>query len=466
MEKNDVQKKLFSEINNKKLFQRSLGNSLDYVEEVFERTVFPSKQAISNLDSFNEALPDNGLPGESIIETLNKYGSPATVAQLGGRYFGFVNGSAVPAGIAAKLMATFWDQNTALNIISPISGKLEAVVEQWLNELFGFDNKCVSGFVTGTSAANFCGISAARYRILSNLGWDVNEKGLRNAPAIRIVAGKHAHSSVIKAVNMNGLGQECIEWVDTDLQGRIEHEKMPPLDNSCIVLLQAGNVNSGAFDNFNAVCKKANESGAWVHIDGAFGLWAQCSSTLKKWTNGIHLADSWAVDGHKTLNTPYDCGIIICKHQNALRSAMHMSGSYIMKNETRDGMYHTGDMSRRSRIIELWATIKSLGKKGIDELVTNMHLRALQFASLLTKANGFEVLNEIDFNQIIVCCKTNDLTEKVMRFIQDDGTCWVGHSKWNNKRVIRISICSWATTKNDVALSFHAFKRALQKATT
>ncbi|NNL91353.1 MAG: aspartate aminotransferase family protein, partial [Saprospiraceae bacterium] len=252
MEKNDVQKKLFSEINNKKLFQRSLGNSLDYVEEVFERTVFPSKQAISNLDSFNEALPDNGLPGESIIETLNKYGSPATVAQLGGRYFGFVNGSAVPAGIAAKLMATFWDQNTALNIISPISGKLEAVVEQWLNELFGFDNKCVSGFVTGTSAANFCGISAARYRILSNLGWDVNEKGLRNAPAIRIVAGKHAHSSVIKAVNMNGLGQECIEWVDTDLQGRIEHEKMPPLDNSCIVLLQAGNVNSGAFDNFNA----------------------------------------------------------------------------------------------------------------------------------------------------------------------------------------------------------------------
>ncbi|NNL93252.1 MAG: aminotransferase class V-fold PLP-dependent enzyme, partial [Saprospiraceae bacterium] len=300
----------------------------------------------------------------------------------------------------------------------------------------------------------------------SNLGWDVNQKGLRNAPAIRIIAGKHAHSSVIKAVNMNGLGQESIEWVDTDHQGRIEHEKMPPLDNSCIVLLQAGNVNSGAFDNFNAVCKKANESGAWVHIDGAFGLWAQCSSTLKKWTNGIHLADSWAVDGHKTLNTPYDCGIIICKHQNALRSAMHMSGSYIMKNETRDGMYHTGDMSRRSRIIELWATIKSLGKKGIDELVTNMHLRALQFASLLTKANGFEVLNEIDFNQIIVCCKTDDLTEKVMRFIQDDGTCWVGHSKWNNKRVIRISICSWATTKNDVALSFHAFKRALQKATT
>lgn len=461
-----IQEKLFKEIKDDSLFEKSLSYSKEYIAKIFDRDVYPSDQAIKDLDVFDSALPVDGLDGHHLIEHLNTFGSPATNAQLGGRYFGFVNGSAVPAGIAAKQLATTWDQNSGLQIISPICAKLESVVEKWINKLFDLDDKCVSGFVTGTSAANFCSLAAARYRILKNQGWDVNKKGLWNAPRVRIVAGKQANSSVLKAVNMNGFGQESIEWVDVDHQGRMLVDSLPALDNTCLVLLQAGNVNSGAFDDFDNICTLANNAGSWVHIDGAFGLWAPCSSSLKHWTNGIAKADSLAVDGHKTLNTPYDCGIVICKDKDALSSAMHMSASYIMQNQERDGMYYTADMSRRSRVIELWATICSLGIHGIDEMVTSMHEKANLFADLLSSADGFTVLNEIDFNQIVVCCNSDELTSQVMQHIQQSGDCWVGHAMWKNKRVIRISICSWATTKDDINRSFNAFKTALEHCTT
>lgn len=460
-----TQDKLFKEINDRSLFEKAFDYGQEYITKIFDRNVFPSEEAIKDLDVFDAILPSNGINGHHLLEQLNTFGSPATIAQLGGRYFGFVNGSAVPAGIASKQLASVWDQNSGLQIISPLCAKLEEVVERWINQLFGLEDKCVSGFVTGTSAANFCSISAARYRILKNQDWDVNEKGLWGAPKIRIIAGKQAHSSVKKAVNMNGLGQENIEWVDVDAQGRILVDSIPKLDNSCLVLLQAGNVNSGAFDDFDKIGDLANQAGAWVHIDGAFGLWAKCSSKLKRWTKGIEKADSWAVDGHKTLNTPYDCGIVICKDKDALSSAMNMSGSYIMRDQNRDGMYYTADMSRRSRIIELWATICNLGVYGIDEMVTNMHDRAVQFASLLKETNGFDVLNEIDFNQVVVCCDSDGLTSRVMEHIQHSGTCWVGHSMWKEKRVMRISICSWATTSEDIITSYNAFKSALDYCT-
>jgi len=460
-----TQDKLYKEIHDNSLFEKSLKCGTDYISKVFDRNVYPDAQAILDLDIFDAALSVDGISGHHLIDHLNTFGAPATTAQLGGRYFGFVNGSAIPAGIAAKQLATFWDQNSGLHIISPICGKLEAVVEKWINQLFDLDKTCVSGFVSGTSAANFCGIAAARYRILKNLDWDINEKGLWNAPKIRVIAGKQAHSSILKAVNLNGFGQASIEWVDVDQQGRIDVNSLPELDSSCLVLLQAGNVNSGAFDDFDAICDIANKAGAWVHIDGAFGLWAHCSSKLKHWTKGINKADSWAVDGHKTLNTPYDSGIVICKDKEALSTAMNMSGSYIMRNKDRDGMYHTADMSRRSRIIELWATLCSLGINGIDEMVTNMHERAKQFASLLISNNGFHVLNEIDFNQVVVCCANDELTEHVLTQIQNSGVCWVGPSTWKNKRVIRISVCSWATTKEDIKVSFETFKSALDYCT-
>ena len=249
-----------------------------------------------------------------------------------------------------------------------------------------------------------------------------------------------------------------------DDQGRIIPELIPELDERTILILQAGNVNSGSFEDFNKICDIANKANSWVHIDGAFGLWAAAVDELKYLTSGMERANSWAVDGHKTLNTPYDCGIILCEDEDALVSALHMSGSYIVVGDERDGMHYTPEMSRRARIIELWATLKYLGKKGIDQMVYGMHQRAMQFKKELNKIDGFEILNEVVFNQVIVSCETDELTEVTINKIQDLRECWVAGSIWNKRKVIRISVCSWATTIEDVNRSVKSFKQALQDA--
>jgi len=350
-----------------------------------------------------------------------------------------------------------------MQVISPVAAKLESVVEKWLKELFGLPDSTVAGFVSGTSSANFCGLAAARYRLLKRMGWDINEQGLFDAPKIRIVTGKQAHSTVMKAIGLLGFGKNNVEWVEVDDQGRIRPELMPALDDRTLVILQAGNVNSGAFDAFDEICDKANQANAWVHIDGAFGLWAAAVSELKYLTKGIHKANSWATDGHKTLNTPYDCGVVLCEDKEALVSALHMTGSYIILGEERDGMLYTPEMSRRARIIELWATMKYLGKTGIDQMVYGMHQRALEFAEALRKIEGFEVLNEVVFNQILVQCKSDEMTAKTMQRIQELRECWVGGSTWFGRKVIRISVCSWATTPEDIRRSAASFERALRE---
>jgi glutamate/tyrosine decarboxylase-like PLP-dependent enzyme len=345
-----------------------------------DRNVYPTNEALENLKHFDETMPIKSSNSIEIIEQLNSYGSPATVSQIGGRYFGFVNGSVVPCGLAAKLLGTFWDQNTAMYVISPIAGKLEKVVEQWLKSIFKLPPETVAGFVSGTSTANLCGLASARFRLLKNQGWDINQKGLLNAPPIRIIAGKEAHSTVIKTIGLLGFGHDNIEFIDTDAQGRIRTDLIPELDNKTLLILAAGNVNSGSFDNFSEICERAKQAGAWVHIDGAFGLWAGAVEKLRHLTNGIEYANSWAVDGHKTLNTPYDCGIILCNDKEALTSALHMSGGYLVLSDDRDGMFYTPEMSRRARIIELWATLKYLGTSGIDRMVYGLYERAKQFA--------------------------------------------------------------------------------------
>ncbi|MGV6846524.1 MAG: pyridoxal phosphate-dependent decarboxylase family protein [Lutibacter sp.] len=458
-----LQNKLFSEIKSKSLFNKAQQFGYEYLNNVFNRNVFPTDNALNNLSVFNEPLPLKTTNGEVIIKQLNDFGSPATVAQFGGRYFGFVNGSAIPTGLAAKNLAMFWDQNTAMQVISPISSKLESVVENWLIDLFKIPQNSVAGFVSGTSAATFCGLAAARYRILRNLNYDINKKGLFQAPKIRIIAGKQAHSTVIKAIGLLGFGIDNIEWVDVDSQGRIMADKIPELDNSCILILQAGNVNSGSFDPFQKICKKAAEKGAWIHIDGAFGLWAAATQSLNHLTNGMELANSWSVDGHKTLNTPYDSGIILCNDKEALTSALHLSGSYIILGKDRDGMFYTPEMSRRSRIVELWATMKYLGKEGIEELISELHHLSVYFSEEIKKIDGFYVENEVVFNQVIIRCKSDNLTEKVLKAIQEERQIWVGGASWQNKKIIRVSICSWATTKEDIDIALKSFKLALKK---
>lgn len=458
---NSIQTKMYADVHDKSLFEAAQHLGQDYLENIFERNIFPSENALDDLKHFDETLPTASSDANKVIQFLNTYGAPATVATLGARYFGFVSGSAVPAGLAAKSLATFWDQAPAMHVLSPIGSKLETVVETWLKDLFRLPEKTVAGFVSGTSSANFCGLAAARYRLLSNLNWDVNSKGLFNAPKIRIVTGKHAHSTVLKAISLLGFGTENIEWVDVDDQGRIIPERMPELDNSTIVILQAGNVNSGSFDNFNDICKKANTANAWVHIDGAFGLWAAAVEKLNHLTQGIELANSWAVDGHKTLNTPYDSGIVMCSDKEAIRSALHMAGSYIITSEQRDGMFYTPEMSRRARVIELWATMKYLGKSGIDEMIYEMHQRAQQVAKELAAIDGFTILNDVVFNQVLVQCNTDALTVKTMENIQQLRECWAGGSLWNGRKVIRVSICSWATTSKDISRSVKSFEKAL-----
>jgi glutamate/tyrosine decarboxylase-like PLP-dependent enzyme len=454
-----LQKKLQLEQQHKALFEQAQRYAFDYADSAQERNVFPSKQAIKDLDQFVEELPNNIGDAKAILEQLHQYGSPASVCQTGGRYFGFVNGGILPVTLATKWLTDFWDQNSALQVMSPITAKIEEVCEQWLKQLFGLPDSTVAGFVSGTSSAIFCGLAAARYRIFKNHQWDFNQQGHNGAPPIRIIASRHTHGAVVKAIALLGFGIDNIEWVEADDQGRIIPENMPDLDSSCIVLLQAGNVNSGSFDPFDTICDNANKVGAWVHIDGAFGLWAGGTERLKHLTQGMHKAHSWSVDGHKTLNTPYDSGILLCCDKEALVSSLQATGAYLTScySESRDGMLFTPEMSRRARAIELWAALKYLGRDGVDQLVLGMHQRAQEFADQLKEAN-FEILNDVVFNQVIVSPSPDDqITQSIMEAIQQSGECWVGGSLWNGKKVIRISVCSWVTTETDIKRSAQAF---------
>lgn len=453
---------MFNEIDDRSVFEKSEELGFKYLDNVSDRNVYPTDEALKNLSIFDEDLPAETSEASEVLTMLDEYGSPATVTTLGGRYFGFVCGSVLPVGLAAKNLGTYWDQSPSMHVLSPIGAKLETVVENWLVQLFGLPQGTKAGFVSGTSAANFCGLAAARYRILKRQGWDVNQKGLYAAPKIRIVTGQ-AHSSVIKAVQLLGFGKENIEHAEVDDQGRIITESFPLLDENTLVILQAGNVNSGSFDPFDSICDKAQQAQAWVHIDGAFGLWAEATDNYKYLTKGIHKANSWAVDGHKTLNTPYDSGVVMCSDVEAITMALQSSASYIPQSEERDGMKYTIEMSRRARVVELWATMKYLGSEGINEMISLMCERAVQFATEVKALEGFQVENDVVFNQVLVRCENDELTKKVMHNIQELRECWLGGSKWFGKAVMRVSVCSWMTTEEDITRSVASFKKALEQ---
>lgn len=459
-----IHNKMFAEFQDKALFKQAQEYGFEYLDDVLQRGVFPSEEAINNLEALREPLPELSGEGSDIIATLHEVAGPATVAQVGGRYFGMVNGGVIPTALAARELSSYWDQNPALYAISPAVATIEDVTQSWLNQLLGLPEHTVAGFVSGTSMSLLAGLAAARYRVFQRANWDVNAKGLNGAPPIRILAGREAHGTVLKAVAMLGLGTDNITWLEVDRQGRIIPENLPQLDASTILILQAGNVNSGSFDFFEQLCQQANQANAWVHIDGAFGLWA-AGSRLNHLTKGIEKAQSWSVDGHKTLNTPYDSGLILCSDEEALISALQMSGAYIQhstdRNTCRDGMYYTPEMSRRARAVELWATLKYLGKSGVDELVFGLHQRAQQFAQEISTVTGFTVLNEVVFNQVVVVCADDQQTLNVMQQIQHLRECWVGSSKWQGRTVIRVSVCSWATTVDDITRSVASFKAAL-----
>ena len=462
IKKNTLQELLFEDLSHAPNWDKAHEYALAYIRQGRERNVFPSQDALANLSHFEEPMPAFPLAStQEILDLLHQYGGPATVqTNVGGRYFGFVTGGVIPATLPVKWLADIWDQAPAMDVLSPIGGKLEAVVEGWLKELFGLPDRTVAGFVSGSSMAIFCGLAAGRYRILQRQGWDVNAKGLAGAPPIRVITSKHTHSTVKKAIALLGLGLDNVEWVEVDNQGRIVVEQVPELDETCMLLLQAGNVNSGSFDDFETLCTKAKKANAWVHIDGAFGLWAACVKELKYLTKGMELGNSFSVDGHKTLNTPYDSGVVLCDDREALIASLQATGAYILyDDEKRDGMRYTPEMSRRARVIEMWAALKFLGKAGVNDMILGMHLRAKQFAEELSAA-GFEILNEVVFNQVMVRYQTDELTHKIEKQVQELRECWAGGSSWFGKKVIRISVCSWATTEEDVRRSVASFVKA------
>ena len=456
-------RRMRSEMKGRGVFRQAQAYAFDYVDGLETRPVYPSPDAIEGLRAFDEDLPEAPSDAAEVLHRLHESGSPATVAQLGGRYFGFVNGGAVPAALAARWLADIWDQNAALGVMSPTAAKLETVVERWLRQLLGLPDETVAGFVGGSSMAILCGLAAGRHHLLQRLGWDVNRQGLGGAPALRLVTGRQIHGSVLKALSLLGLGTESIEWVECDDQGRLMIDALPALDDRTLLILQAGNVNSGAFDPIEEICLAARAAGSWVHVDGAFGLWAAAARRLEHLCRGIGLADSWSADGHKTLNTPYDNGIVLCRDKEALIGALQATGAYLAFSETRDGMLHTPDMSRRARAVDLWATLKYLGRQGVDDLVTGLHRNAVQMSKALERS-GFRVLNDVVFNQVLVACKNDDMTTQTLQNVQASGECWAGGTLWKEHPAIRVSICSWATDAEDIKRAAKAFSKARNQA--
>lgn len=460
----ELYKKLFHELENESTYDQATRAGHQYVLDLKASRTYPSDESISELASFDEELPENSIDSHRVINQLATDGTPGTVGCSGGRYFGFVTGGYIPAGMAAKILSSFWDQNTASYVCSPITSVLETVVQKWIVKLLNLEPQTVVGFVSGSSVANMIALVAARFHILEKKGWDLNKRGIHGSPAIRIVAGQEVHSSVIKGIAVMGFGTDNIEYVDVDDQGRMIPDRLPRLDDQTIVILQAGNIHSGAVDDINTIASIAKKAGAWVHVDGAFGLWVRSCERLKDQINGLELVDSCAVDGHKTLNTPYDSGIVICKHPQALPKALNIQGNYFMDTQHRENKFYTLELSRRMRVAEFWATLKSLGTSGVDDLVYRLHYHAKLFEDKLSRIDGFEILNEIWFNQLSIACASDELTDEVVDLIQKDGVCWVGGSYWRGRRVIRISVSSWQTNEEDVDATVSSFKRALHKA--
>lgn len=446
----------------KDLLKNTAQRAIKYREEIIERSVAPSTKAIARLTEFDLPFPDNPVNPEQVIKMLDEIGSPATIGISGGRFFGFVIGGSLPASVAAGWLSTAWDQNAGLFVGSPVGVVLEEVCLKWLIQIFDLPSESGGAFVTGATMANFTALSAARHSILKNIGWDVEAKGLFNAPLVTVIVSEESHPTLFRGLGLLGLGRERVIRVPVDNQGRMDLNNFPRVNGPTIVCTQAGNVNTGSFDPIKEICEIAHASNAWVHVDGAFGLWASAVPSKRYLTEGINLADSWATDAHKWLNVPYDSGLAFVKDSESLRSAMSLTAAYLPQGDHREPSQFSPELSRRSRGIEVWAALYSLGRSGLADLIDRTCKHANIFAEGLNAA-GFEILNDIVINQVLVSFGSPEETNKVIKEIQNDGTCWCGGTVWQGKTAMRISICSWATTAEDVNKSLKAMIRIANK---
>jgi glutamate/tyrosine decarboxylase-like PLP-dependent enzyme len=427
-----------------------------YLASLDDRPVAPSPQSVARLSTLDHAFPDRGATSDEILTLLGEIAEPATVASAGGRYFGFVTGGTVPAALGAAWLASAWDQNVALRAMSPAAAALEEISLRWTAEALQLPASCGGALVTGATLANFTALAAARHRLMARAGWDVEANGLFHAPELTVVVGTEVHVSLLKALMMLGLGRERVIRVPVDSQGRMRADRLPPLDASTILCLQAGNVNTGAFDPAAEICLIAQKTGAWIHVDGAFGLWAAVSPNYRHLTAGFELADSWATDAHKWPNVGYDCGIALVRDPAHLAGAMAVSAEYLQTQSNREPMHYSPESSRRARGVELWAALRSLGRDGLAELIDRTCRHARRFADELAAA-GYLILNDVDINQVLV--SFGDSTPRVIAEVQRDGTCWCGATTWQGHPAMRISVSSWATTDQDVERSLAAILR-------
>ncbi len=416
----------------------------------------PGADALAGLARFDERLPVGPTDPAETLALLDTAGSPATVASNGPRYFGFVIGGAWPVAVASGWLASAWDQNAALPVMSPAAARIGEVARKWIVELLGFPPASGVAFVSGATMANAAALAVARDRQLARVGWDVQARGLFGAPDVTVVVGEHVHSTLFKALGMIGLGRERVMKVPADGQGRMVASQLPAhVDGPVIVCAQAGEVNTGAFDPLEDVVAWSRPRGAWVHIDGAFGLWALADPSRAALVRGVRDADSWATDAHKWLNVSYDSGVVVVREAEGLRASFASVAGYLPPDDGYEAMHHAPDTSQRARQIEVWAVLRSLGREGVARLVSDTCKHAAHIADALSAA-GLDVLNDVVLNQVLVRAHDDPLTSAWIDAVQADGTCWCGPTRWQGRLAMRVSVSGWATTAADASASAEA----------
>ena len=446
------------------LLRAAADRAARYLQKLPDRGVAPDPRAVQALSGFDVPLQQDPIAPDRVLEELDRLGSPATMGIAGPRFFGFVIGGSLPAALAANWLAGAWDQNTGLYNVTPATAVLEQVTLKWMVDLLGLPT-CAGAFVTGTTVAHITALAAARHAVLARAGWNVEADGLFGAPPITVITGAEAHPTLYKALGVVGLGRDRVTKIPVDEQGRMRPELLPKIEGPTIVCVQVGNVNTGACDDVRAICERVRAAGAntWVHVDGAFGLWARVAPSRAHLVDGVELADSWATDGHKWLNVPYDSGIAFVRDGDALRRSMAVSAEYLpTESPNRNPSDFTPELSRRARGVDIWAALRSLGRSGLAELVERNCRQARRFAEGLRDA-GFQILNDVVLNQVLVSFGDADTNKRVIAAIQQDGTCWCGETTWQGRSAMRISVISWATTDADVEKSIEAIIRVARR---
>jgi len=432
--------------------------AMAYLETINGRDVAASSEARDALNKFDTDMSKTSIDPIETLNMLDALGSPATTATNGGRFFGLVAGGTLPAALGARVLTSAWDQAVFNDVTSPVGVKLEQVAAKWVLNVLNLPAHSSVGFVTGATMANFTCLAGARHAILERRGWDVQKQGLWGAPSLRIIAGEECHVTVLKALTMLGVGTDVIEWVPSDDQGRVDASKMPAPDENTIIIAQSGNVNSGASDPIAQIVSQAN--GAWVHVDGAFGLWAAASETTRDQLTGYEGADSWVVDGHKWLNTPYECGLAICKHPTSVHAAMATQAPYLKVGGEAAPKDMVPEFSRSARGVEIWAALHTLGRSGLSDLIDRCCKHAQSLADGLRK-QGFEILNDVVLNQVVATLPCQEgWSAELAAHVQNSGEAWFGPTNWQGREAVRFSVSSWATSEADIVRTLNAVAEA------